>query len=76
MLIVQYGLHGHHKEAKAASTAPWWWYEVGSEVCSSCHQAYAYQTGYYCFECDSNVCSVCVQETEVHEVVCTSCCSE
>lgn len=54
------------------NAAPWWLDDDG-EVCSSCHQSYAYQTGVYCLDCDANVCSVCVQETVSIELLCHGC---
>ena len=58
------------------STAPWWWFEGGTEICSMCQQSYAYQAGSYCIDCDCNVCPVCVQETEAREPRCSDCCGE
>ena len=63
------------KSTKAARVA-WWWFEAGTEICSTCQQSYAYQTEVYCEDCDSNICPLCVQETETGETQCLGCCSE
>jgi hypothetical protein len=60
-------------EARTANP-PWWWFEGGTEICSSCDQSYAYQTGSYCLDCDSNLCSLCVHENEAREALCPDCC--
>ncbi len=66
------------KRATATSTtaAAWWWFDAGTEICSTCQQSYAYQTGAYCLDCDSNICSLCVQESETGEARCSGCCDE
>ena len=65
------------KRATATSTVvAWWWFDAGTEICSTCQQSYAYQTGVYCLDCDSNICSLCVQESETGESRCSGCCDE
>jgi hypothetical protein len=59
--------------ATGSNEAPWWWFDAGSEVCGSCDQSYAYQTGSYCLDCDSNICPLCVQENEDRQPVCPGC---
>ena len=47
---------------------------AGTEICSTCQQSYAYQTGVYCLDCDGNVCPLCVRESETGEARCSGCC--
>lgn len=58
---------------KSNNNVPWWWFEDGTETCSVCTHAYAYQTGGYCLDCDDTVCSVCIQETVTLELLCPGC---
>ena len=60
----------------AAKDAPWWWFEVGTEVCSTCNQSYAYQMGFYCLDCDSNICPLCVHGSENNDPLCAGCCEQ
>jgi hypothetical protein len=62
----------NQQQTRATQQTPWW-LEDDTEICSSCHQPYAYQTGTYCLDCDANVCSVCVQETVSIELLCHGC---
>jgi len=61
-----------HELTRAKQQTPWW-FEGDTEICSSCHQSYAYQTGSYCLDCDANVCSICVQESISIELLCYGC---
>ena len=39
------------------SALPWWLADP-SEICLSCNHGYAYQTEFYCVECDAAVCPI------------------
>ena len=49
-----------------------WWLDVGSEVCDGCGHSYVIETGHYCTDCDSALCSICV-ETVLVAVTCHDC---
>ena len=52
--------------------SPAWWLLADIEVCTFCHQKYAYGTGYRCVECDVAVCGFCA-EYRGQEVRCPEC---
>jgi hypothetical protein len=38
-----------------------WWLEEGSDWCRACGHSYVFETGYYCVDCDSGLCSICIE---------------
>jgi hypothetical protein len=57
--------------AKRRQVTPWW-LEEGTEICSPCGQAYAYQTEFRCAFCDGPICPFCVETMSV-EIACPEC---
>jgi hypothetical protein len=54
------------------SAAPWWLMDI-TEICPACNHGYAYQTEFYCIDCDGAVCPICVQRRVSLEIVCPGC---
>jgi len=50
-----------------------WWLEVGTEVCPACNHLYLYETEYRCFDCDGQLCPMCVEETIALHISCPTC---
>lgn len=62
------------KRAYGAPRPMAWWLATGSESCALCPHTYQVDAGYYCADCDTLVCPLCVvMVLERRAALCPAC---